>query len=79
MLPFENLVAEYVHETDNHVMYRVTPLFVKDELVARGVYIEAYSVEDDGSGVSYNVYCFNIQPNITINYATGDSYVTKEQ
>lgn len=79
MLPFENEVADYIKETNNHVMYRVTPLFVNDELVARGVYIEAYSVEDDGSGVSYNVYCFNIQPHITIDYATGDSYVTKEQ
>lgn len=79
MLPFENEVADYIKETNNHVMYRVTPLFVNDELVARGVYIEAYSVEDDGSGVSYNVYCFNIQPHITIDYATGDSHVTKEQ
>lgn len=79
MLPFENEVADYIKETNNHVMYRVTPLFVNDELVARGVYIEAYSVEDDGSGVSYNIYCFNIQPHITIDYATGDSYVTKEQ
>ena len=79
MLPFENEVADYIKETNNHVMYRVIPLFVNDELVARGVYIEAYSVEDDGSGISYNIYCFNIQPHITIDYATGDSYVTKEQ
>ena len=79
MLPFENEVADYIKETNNHVMYRVIPLFVNDELVARGVYIEAYSVEDDGSGISYNIYCFNIQPHITIDYATGDSYATKKQ
>lgn len=78
MLPFENEVTDYIKETDNHVMYRVTPLFVDDELVARGVYMEAYSVEDNGAGISYNVYCFNVQPNITIDYATGDSHVTED-
>lgn len=77
MLPFENEIAGYVKETNNHVMYRVTPCFADNELVARGVYMEAYSVEDSGKGVSFNVYCFNIQPNITIDYATGDSWVSK--
>lgn len=73
MLPFENMVDDYIEETGNHVMYRVTPIFVGDELVARGVQMEAYSVEDDGDGICFNVYCFNAQPGVTINYATGES------
>ncbi|MBR5135097.1 MAG: DNA/RNA non-specific endonuclease, partial [Clostridia bacterium] len=71
MLPFENMVADYVKETGNHVLLRVTPLFNGDELVARGVLMEAYSVEDDGDGICYNVYCYNVQPGVTIDYATG--------
>ena len=74
MLPFENMVADYVHETDNHVLYRVTPIFDGDDLVASGVQMEAESVEDDGAGVSFNVYVYNVQPQITINYATGDNW-----
>ena len=62
MLPFEDMVADYVHETDNHVMYRVTPVFEGDDLVASGVQMEAESVEDDGEGVSFNVYVYNVQP-----------------
>ena len=73
MLPFENMVADYVKETDNHVMYRITPIFVGTELVARGVLMEAYSVEDDGDGVEFCVFCYNVQPGVTIDYATGDS------
>lgn len=73
MLPFENQVADYVKETNNHVLYRVTPIFKDDELVARGVHMEAYSVEDNGSGVCFNVYAYNIQPGIIIDYATGNS------
>lgn len=73
MLPFENEVAEYVRRTKKHVMYRVTPDFRGRELVARGVQIEAYSVEDKGRGVSFNVYCYNVQPGIEIDYATGES------
>lgn len=73
MLPFEDEVADYVKSTNNHVMYRVTPLFVEDELVARGVLMEAYSVEDNGTGVCFNVYCYNNQPGIVINYQTGES------
>ena len=73
MLPFENLVAEYVEESGNHVLYRVTPIFEGDNLVADGVQMEAMSVEDDGAGVEFNVFCYNVQPSIVINYSTGES------
>ena len=73
MLPFENLVADYVKETDHHVLYRVTPIFEGENLVASGVQMEAWSVEDQGEGVEFNVYCYNVQPGITIDYATGAS------
>ncbi|MBE6632135.1 MAG: hypothetical protein E7623_05475 [Ruminococcaceae bacterium] len=73
MLPFENMVADYVKETGNHVAYRVTPIFVGSELVARGVQIEAYSVEDEGDGICFNVFCYNVQPDIEIDYKTGDN------
>lgn len=79
MLPFENMVADYVKETENHVMYRVTPYYEGDDLVARGVFMEAYSVEDNGDGVCFNVFVHNIQPGITIDYATGDSRLSKEE
>ena len=62
MLPFENLVADYVKETENHVLYRVTPIFEGNNLVASGVQMEAMSVEDNGEGVCFNVYCYNVQP-----------------
>ena len=75
MLPFENVIADYVKETDNHVLYRVTPIFVGDNLVCRGVEMEAYSVEDNGEGTSFHVFVYNIQPGIEIDYATGDSWV----
>ncbi len=78
MLPFENLVADYVKETENHVLYRVTPVFAGDELVARGVVMEALSVEDGGEGVCFFVYCYNNQPGIEIDYATGDSWLSGE-
>lgn len=74
MLPFENLVDDYVDETGNHVLYRVTPLFEGDELVARGVLMEAYSVEDAGDGVCFNAYIYNVQPGVEIDYATGKSW-----
>lgn len=74
MLPFENMVADYIKETGNHVLYKVTPVFVGDELVARGVTMEALSVEDGGEGINFNVYCFNVQPGIVINYSDGTSY-----
>ncbi|MGI6028602.1 MAG: DNA/RNA non-specific endonuclease [Candidatus Heteroscillospira sp.] len=73
MLPFENMIADYVKETGNHVLYRVTPVFSEDELVARGVQLEAMSVEDKGEGVSFNVYCYNVQPGVILDYATGES------
>ena len=74
MLPFENEVADYVASTGNHVLYRVTPAFVGSELVARGVEMEAYSVEDDGRGVCFHVYCYNVQPGVEIDYATGENW-----
>ena len=71
MLPFENMVADYVKETGNHVLYRVTPMFKGNNLVASGVQMEAWSVEDRGEGICFNVYVFNVQPGKTINYANG--------
>lgn len=76
MLPFENEVADYVQETGNHVLYRVTPVYEDLNLVASGVHMEAESVEDEGNGVSFNVFVYNVQPGITIDYATGKSAVT---
>jgi DNA-entry nuclease len=73
MLPFENMVADYVKETHHHVLYRVTPIFKGNELVARGVQMEACSVEDKGAGIQFNVYVYNNQPGITIDYRTGKS------
>ncbi len=73
MLPFENMVADYIKETGNHVLYRVTPIFRGNELVARGIQMEAYSVEDNGDGVYFHVYVYNNQPGVTIDYATGES------
>ena len=78
MLPFENMVADYVKETDNHVLYRVTPIFTGDNLVADGVLMEGYSVEDEGDGICFCVYAYNVQPGITIDYATGDSWLSSE-
>ncbi len=75
MLPFENMIADYIKETGNHVMYRVTPVYKNQyDLVASGVRLEAYSVEDEGEGICFHVYCYNVQPNITIDYATGNSH-----
>ena len=76
MLPFENMVADYVKETNNHVLYRVTPIFDGDNLVARGVEMEGYSVEDNGAGISFNIYAYNVQPDIEIDYATGESWLS---
>ena len=73
MLPFENMVADYVKETGNHVAYRVTPIFKGNNLLASGVQIEGYSIEDNGDGICFNVYCYNVQPGVTINYADGSS------
>ncbi|MBR4288750.1 MAG: DNA/RNA non-specific endonuclease [Clostridia bacterium] len=73
MLPFENMVADYIKETGNHVMYRITPHYKGDDLVASGVQMEAYSVEDGGDGICFNVFCYNVQPGVKIDYATGKS------
>lgn len=73
MLPFENMVATYIEETDNHVMYRVTPIFTENNMLADGVQIEAFSVEDNGKGISFNVFVYNMQPGIEINYLDGTS------
>ncbi len=75
MLPFENQVAEYIRSTGNHVLYRVNPIFEGDNLVASGVTMEAFSVEDNGEGVRFYVYVYNVQPGIVIDYASGDSKI----
>ena len=77
MLEFENTVSAYVEETNNHVLYRVTPIFEGKDLVAKGVEIEAWSVEDKGAGICFNVFCYNVQPGIEIDYATGDSWLSE--
>ena len=74
MLPFENMVHDYIKETHNHVLYRVTPVFEGKNLVARGVQMEALSVEDNGKGIKFNVFVYNNQPGIEIDYATGKSH-----
>ena len=73
MLSFENMIADYVKETKNHVMFRVTTIFEGHNLLASGVLMEAKSVEDNGEGVLFNVYCYNVQPKIYIDYATGEN------
>ena len=77
MLPFEEQVARYLDKNDNHVLYRVTPIFEGWNLLASGVLMEAYSVEDNGEGICFCVYCYNVQPGIEINYKTGESSVMK--
>ena len=78
MLPFENQMASYVSETNHHVLYRVTPIFEEENLVAKGVQMEAFSVEDQGKGICFHVFVYNAQPQITINYATGESSVAND-
>ena len=73
MLEFENKVADYIKETNNHVMYRVTPIFENENLLASGIHMEALSVEDNGAGLKFNVYVYNVQDGIEINYLNGDS------
>lgn len=77
MLPFENIVADYVKETGNHVLYRVTPIFEDDDLVAQGVVMEGWSVEDEGESICFCIFAYNAQPGITIDYATGDSWLSE--
>ena len=78
MLPFENLVDDYVDDTGNHVLYRVTPIYEGDNLVASGVQMEAMSVEDEGEGVCFNVFVYNVQPGVVIDYATGENWAEEE-
>ena len=78
MLPFENMVADYIKETGNHVLYRAIPIFEGENLVASGVVMEAFSVEDEGEGVCFHVYVYNVQPGVEIDYATGESWETKD-
>ena len=79
MLEFENKVANYVKKTKNHVLYRVTPIFEGTNLVASGIQMEALSVEDKGRGIKFNVYVYNIQDGVTIDYKTGKSKLTKQE
>lgn len=78
MLPFENMVADYIKETGNHVLYRAAPIFEGENLVASGVVMEAFSVEDEGEGVCFHVYVYNVQPGVEIDYATGESWETRD-
>ena len=78
MLPFENMVADYIKETGNHVIYRVTPIFDGSALVARGVQMEALSVEDNGEGICFNIYAYNNQPGVDIDYTTGKSALAEK-
>ena len=73
MIPFENETADYIKETGNHVLYRVTPVFEGENLLAKGIRMEAYSVEDEGEGVCFHVFVYNVQPGISLDYATGKS------
>ena len=75
MLPFEEMVGDYVREEDGHVLYRVTPVFEGSDLVARGVEMEGYSVEDQGESVSFHIFAYNVQPGVEIDYATGDNWL----
>lgn len=78
MLPFENMIADYIKETGNHVIYRVTPVYDGTDLVAKGVQLEAKSVEDQGAGICFHVYAYNNQPGVEIDYATGNSWLEGE-
>lgn len=79
MLPFENMVADYIKETGNHVLYRVTPIYEGDNLVANGVEMEAESIEDNGEGIQFHVFVYNVQPLVDIDYSDGSSQKTKIQ
>lgn len=74
MRPFEAKVSKHVKKTENHCLYRVTPIFENDNLLCEGVQIEAYSVEDNGEAINFNVLCFNVQPGVSIDYTTGTNY-----
>lgn len=78
MLEYENKIVSYIKETENHVLYRVTPIYKYNELVARGINLEAYSIEDNGKGIRFNIYIYNVQDGIEINYKTGESKLKEE-
>ena len=78
MLPFENMIADYIDETANHVVYRVTPVYNGTDLVAQGVQMEAWSVEDEGDGICFNVFCYNVEPGVEIDYATGENWLAED-
>lgn len=78
MLPFENMVADYVKESGNHVLYRVTPMFDGSNLIADGVLMEGWSVEDQGDGICFCIYAYNCQPGVEINYSTGENWLSKD-
>ena len=75
---YEEEVADYIYDTDNHVLYRSTPVFEGDELVCRGIQVEAYSLEDDGRGIDFSVWCPNVQPGVEIDYVTGEARLTDD-
>jgi len=75
MLPFENQIASYIERTNNQVLYRVTPIFEDNDLLCKGVVMEGWSLQDDGAGICFNVFCYNVQPGIVIDYSNGDNYI----
>jgi len=79
MLPFENMIADYVKETEHHVLYRVTPVFYGNNLLAEGVRMEAWSVEDNGEGICFHVFCYNVQPGVVLDYATGENHAADDE
>lgn len=78
MLEYENMVANYIKETKNHVLYRATPIFEDNNLIAKGIVLEALSIEDNGKGIKFNVFIYNIQDGIEIDYLTGESRLSEE-
>ena len=79
MRPYEEQVADYIYDTDYHVLYRSTPVFEGDELVCRGVRVEAYSLEDSGRGINFNIWCPNVQPGVEIDYETGEAWLAEDE
>ena len=78
MLEYENMVANYIKDTKNHVLYRATPIFEDNNLIAKGIVLEALSIEDNGKGIKFNVFIYNIQDGIEIDYLTGESRLSEE-
>lgn len=78
MLEYENMVANYIKDTKNHVLYRATPIFEDNNLIAKGIVLEALSIEDNGKGIKFNVFIYNVQDGIEIDYLTGESRLSEE-